>query len=113
MQNERTALSWQRTALSLLVATAALARLAFERVGYAGLTCLVALPLTPFVFREARRRYSHRDTDTADPHARGGMAGLCLSVVIIVLCLTGLAIVLRWPPGRTSGPIHAARVAAG
>lgn len=96
VQNERTALAWQRTALSLLVATAALARFAYERVGYGGLSCLVALPIALFVFRESGRRYRHRDATDTDPHARGGVAGLALVAVIVVLCLTGIAIVLRW-----------------
>ncbi len=94
-QNERTALSWQRTALSLIVASAALARLAYERVGYPGLLCLVAIPASLFVFRESRTRYRRRGPDDGNPHARGGIAGLTVAAIIIVLCLTSLAIVLR------------------
>ncbi|WP_186525923.1 DUF202 domain-containing protein [Leekyejoonella antrihumi] len=96
VQNERTALAWQRTALSLLVATAGLTRLAYERVGYAGLVCMIALPLALFVFRESRHRYQHRGVAQADPHDRGGVAGLALVGVILVLSMTALAIVLRW-----------------
>lgn len=94
VQNERTALSWQRTALSLLAATLALARLAYVHVGYVGLACLVALPIAASVFFESSRRYHHRHPERADPHARGGIAGIALVTVIIVLCLTGLAVVL-------------------
>jgi len=54
------------------------------------------LPLTLFVFTESGRRYRHRDADDADPHARGGLPGLMLVIVILVLCGTGLAITLRW-----------------
>lgn len=95
VQNERTALAWQRTALSLVVASAALARLAYERIGYPGLLCLVAIPASLFVFRESRTRYRRRGDD-GNRHARGGIAGLTVAAIIIMLCLTSLAIVLRW-----------------
>lgn len=96
VQNERTALAWHRTALSLMVAAAGLSRFAYERVGYPGLVCLAALPLGAFVFRESRHRYRHRDGGCPDPHARGGTAGVALVWMVFVLCATGLVIVLRW-----------------
>ncbi len=95
LQNERTSLAWQRTALSLIVATAALARLAYEQIGYPGLLCLVALPLSTFVFYESRARYRRRGNGAARSHPRGGIASLALTVCIIVLCLTGLTVVLH------------------
>lgn len=95
LQNERTALAWQRTALSLIVATAALARFAYEQVGYVGLLCLVALPLSTFVFYESRARYRRREAGGAPARSRGGIAALALTVCIVVLCLTGLIVVLR------------------
>lgn len=96
VQNERTAFAWQRTALSLAVATVALTRLAFERIGYAGLVCLVAAPLVLFVLLESRVRYRHRNGEKLSSHDHDGTGALLLAIAVLVLCVTGFAIVLRW-----------------
>lgn len=57
--NERTALAWQRTALSLTAASALMSRLAFERLGWVALLNAIALPLSVSVLLESRLRYSH------------------------------------------------------
>jgi hypothetical protein len=59
VQNERTALAWQRTALSLAAAEAALARLTYDRAPILSTVSLVViLPLTAWVFAASRRRYA-------------------------------------------------------
>lgn len=96
LQHERTALAWQRTALSLGVGAMALTRLAYPRVGAAGLICLLAVPLTAFVLRRSSKRYHHRGGSDAGHLAADGVAGMALVLAVLVMCLTGLAIVLRW-----------------
>lgn len=87
MENERTTLARHRTARSLLVAAVGLTRLAYERVGYVGLLCVIALPLALSVFRESSHSYRHRGLAEADPHARGGLAGLALVTAILAVGL--------------------------
>jgi uncharacterized membrane protein YidH (DUF202 family) len=58
--NERTALAWQRTALSLATGAAVLARLTFDRLGVVAVAALaVALALALWVLVESRGRYAH------------------------------------------------------
>lgn len=96
LQNERTALAWQRTALSLAAGAIALTRFAYTRVGAAGLICLLAVPLTAAVLLQSRWRYRHRDELGSSTLAGDGLPGLALVVAVLLMCATGLAMVLRW-----------------
>jgi len=96
LQNERTALAWQRTALSLGVGAMALTRFAYPHIGAPGLICLLAVPLTAAVLLQSSKRYRHRGGSGVRILAGDGLAGLALVLAVLVMCLTGLAIVLRW-----------------
>ena len=59
LSNDRTALAWQRTALSLLAGAAVLGRLTFDRLGLEALVLLgFAALLSLWVFAESTRRYA-------------------------------------------------------
>lgn len=95
VSNERTALAWQRTALSLVAAAAILARLTMEDVPLVAVGLLMAaLGLTTWVFLASRRRYA----GTAGLHAgavgRGGRAPAALALATCLLCITELAALL-------------------
>ena len=92
VQNERTALAWQRTALSLMAGSVLLTRLTFDRLGaFALASVLVALPLSLWVLLESRGRYRHDAGLRRRSRSRGGRAPAILTVAISVLALTELA----------------------
>jgi uncharacterized membrane protein YidH (DUF202 family) len=94
--NERTALAWQRTALSLMAGTAILARLTFDRLGVAAVVVLgVALLLAMWVLVESRGRYEHDTGRRPRPRSRGGRAPATLAVATVVVGLTETAALLR------------------
>lgn len=95
LQNERTALAWQRTALSLLAGAVALTRFAYEQIGFVGLACLLAVPLTGAVLLRSGRRYRHRGVQLDELTVGDGLPGLALVGAVVLMCLTGLAIVLQ------------------
>jgi uncharacterized membrane protein YidH (DUF202 family) len=82
-QNERTALAWQRTALSVLAGSAVLGRLGFEVLGaWSLLGVAVAAPLSGWLLMESRFRYGRP--------SRGGRAPAALAVATSVLALLAL-----------------------
>lgn len=82
-QNERTALAWQRTALSVLAATAVLGRLGFEVLGpWSFLGVAVAAPLGGWLLMESRFRYARL--------SRGGRAPAALALATSVLAVMAL-----------------------
>jgi len=90
--NERTALAWQRTALSLLAGAAVVARLAFDDLGLlAVLGFLVVLPLVVWVMWESQGRYHQHAGARPRARPRGGRAPAALAVVAVVVALTELA----------------------
>jgi uncharacterized membrane protein YidH (DUF202 family) len=92
LATERTALSWQRTALSLLAGSLILARLTFDRLGaLAILGVVVTVVLASWVLWESRTRY-HRGGISRP--VRGGRAGLALASAMSVLALVELAALL-------------------
>jgi uncharacterized membrane protein YidH (DUF202 family) len=94
-QNERTALAWQRTALSLLAASAAVSRLTLGRLGPLAMLCLVvAIPATGWVFFESRGRYLHDADIRTRPAPRGGRGPAAVALVTTVVALTELAALL-------------------
>ncbi len=94
--NERTALAWQRTALSLVAGSAVVARLTVGSLGPAALACLVFSALVGmWVLAESRGRYE-RDGDLRHrAHPRGGRAAFGLAAATTVVCLTQLVAVLH------------------
>lgn len=96
--NERTALAWQRTALSLLGGAAVVARLAFDDLGLlAVLGFLVVLPLVAWVMWESQGRYHHHAGVRLRARPRGGRSPAALAVVAVVVALTELAAILAEP----------------
>ena len=94
--NERTALAWQRTALSLLAGSAILARLTFDRLGpVALLSVAVAGPVGLWLFLESRGRYRHDAGVRRRPRSRGGRAPLALAVATVAAGLTELTALMR------------------
>ena len=95
-QNERTALAWQRTALSLLAGAVVLSRLTYDRLGFLSLSSLaLALPLCLWVFVESRGRYRHDAGIRLRPSPRGGRAPAVLTAGLACLALTELAAIVR------------------
>lgn len=84
VQNERTALAWQRTALSLAVASAAWNRLSHGWLVGDALTALVAV-VVGWVFIESRWRYHHDAGLRRRRRERGGRAPALLALVTVVL----------------------------
>lgn len=92
VQNERTALAWQRSALAVLAGAAVLTRLTEHRLGaWALLPLVVAAPLCGWAFFESRARYLRSAQVTEDLRKRGGRATLTLTVAVVVIGLTELA----------------------
>lgn len=90
--NERTALSWQRTALSLLGGSAILARLTWSSLGFVVLIPLgIATGLALWVFIESRWRYAHDAGTRSRGRSRGGTAPGSLAVATTLLAATELA----------------------
>jgi uncharacterized membrane protein YidH (DUF202 family) len=96
--NERTALAWQRTALSVLAGSAALAKLTADRLGIAAmLSVVVGAPLALWVLVESRGRYRHTTGHRRRPRGRGGRAAAALAVATVALCLVELVALLTGP----------------
>lgn len=90
--NERTALAWQRTALSLLAGAAIVARLAVDRVGVlAVMGFALSLPLAGWVLWESRGRYHHDAGIRERPRPRGGRAPTMLVLMIVLVTATELS----------------------
>ncbi|KQZ74886.1 MULTISPECIES: DUF202 domain-containing protein [unclassified Nocardioides] len=95
LANERTALAWQRTALSLMVCAAILARLTYGDLGGAAFTVLgPAFLLSLWVFVESRGRYRRTRGTRAARRRRGGRAPLTVAVATCLLCLTETTVLL-------------------
>jgi uncharacterized membrane protein YidH (DUF202 family) len=93
--NERTALAWQRTALSLVAASALLSRLTFGRLGsLALLSVVVALPLALWILLEGRWRYAHDAGVRLRARSRGGRAPTAMVVATAAIAATELAALL-------------------
>lgn len=86
--NDRTALAWQRTALSLMAAAAILARLTFDRLGLLAVAALLmTLALAAWVLIESHGRYAHDAELRVRSRSRGGRAPAAMALA--VACLTG------------------------
>ena len=93
--NERTALAWQRTALSLMVASALLARLTDDRLGLLTVTASgLAFAASFWVFWESRGRYRRAAGPEHHRRRRGGRAATALTVAIALIAATEMAALL-------------------
>lgn len=91
LQNERTELAWQRTALSLLTGSLILFRLTVETVSTPAVCLLlITVPVTCWVLARSRVRYhGHRVAETP-PSDRDGSAAAGLTAVLVAMSLTEL-----------------------
>ncbi len=91
MPQERTLLSWRRTALTLAIAGFALARLALNASPIlAGVMTAIALSVVLIVIINSMRRY--RD---GDPVETGGKTAAMLSVTTFSLALVEIALIIQ------------------
>lgn len=92
LSNERTALAWQRTALSLVAGAAILGRLTFSRLGFVAVVLLgAAVLLCLWVFAESRWRYVQQLGRRPRARGRGGRAALSLTAATCLIALTEVA----------------------
>jgi uncharacterized membrane protein YidH (DUF202 family) len=98
LSNERTALAWQRTALSLTAGAAILGRLTFDRIGYLAVLMLaVAIVLCLWVFVESRWRYAQHRGHRQRGRGRGGRGPLFLALATALIALTeSAALAVGW-----------------
>lgn len=89
--NERTALAWQRTALSIVGGAAILARLRAEDLALLAVPLTLAALLGLWVLLESRGRY-HR---TARAERRGGRAPMALTIATALIAVSELVALLR------------------
>jgi hypothetical protein len=93
--NERTALAWQRTALSVVAGAALLARLVTADLGALALEALTAsVALALWIMHESRGRYAHDAGVRLRDRPRGGRAPAALALATALAALTELAWVL-------------------
>lgn len=93
--NERTALAWQRTALSLLAGCAAMARITWTTVGPAAIALAGAAGLlASWVFVESRGRYAHSAGTRPRARERSGRAPFALAVATVLLASLELTALL-------------------
>ncbi|MGJ9412746.1 DUF202 domain-containing protein [Aeromicrobium sp. CF4.19] len=91
LQRERTALSWQRTALALMAGSLLVVRLSYEVLGaWALVGAAFAFGLAAWVLVEGRRTYL--DRTGLRPRRRSRAAGhtAALATAVAVLCLLEL-----------------------
>lgn len=90
--NERTALAWQRTALTLVAGSAVVSRLTFERLGSAAMASFgVAAILGISIFAESRRRYRRRAPTWERSEFASGRSALAVMLATAAIGLTELA----------------------
>lgn len=81
LANERTALAWQRTALSIVAAAAIMGRLRWQSGGVAAVLLLgTALILSAWVIFESYARYTHDAGSRRRRRSRGGRGPLFLAL---------------------------------
>jgi len=89
LSNERTALAWQRTALSLVAGAAILGRLTFDRLGFIAVGLLgAAIGLCLWVFAESGWRYAQQLGVRQRRSGRGGRAALFLTIAACLIAIT-------------------------
>lgn len=92
---ERTALAWQRTALSLIIGGLATARLTWSVLGAGAVAPVgVAAALATWVLLESRYRSAHDPDGRSGPRGSGGRTPLALAIAVTLLAVTELATLL-------------------
>lgn len=85
-QVERTALAWQRTALSVLAGSLVMARLSFDELGPLALVSLaIALPLSTWVLLRSRPRHHRPATGTPAAALAAAIGLLCVTELVALL----------------------------
>jgi uncharacterized membrane protein YidH (DUF202 family) len=98
LQNERTALAWQRMALSVLAGSAIVTRLTLDQLGAFALVCLaVTIPMCVWVLVESERRYRRGGAPQVRVVSRGGRAHAALALAVAVLAATELIALVAAP----------------
>ncbi|WP_203336296.1 DUF202 domain-containing protein [Nocardioides limicola] len=101
LANERTALSWQRTALAVTAGAAIVARLTVDRLGTWALVALaVALVLGLWIFTESWLRYADQAGTRQRPARRGGRAPAVLALATVMIGATELTAIALGATGR-------------
>jgi hypothetical protein len=96
LARQRTALAWQRTALSLLTGSTLLARLLYPVAGVPALAgWVVAASLSVWVLLVRRPHLLPQDPDT--PEQRDGLPGAAVVLAVAVLGVTELLALLARP----------------
>jgi len=91
--NERTALAWQRTALSVLAGCAAMARVTWDALAVAALLLLGAgAALSLAVFLLSSSRYEAHLVRRSDHSPRGGGMAFALAAAVVLMGLTQLTV---------------------
>lgn len=95
LSTERTALAWQRTALSLAVAAAIVARLTLGAAGpAAALVPALALALGLWVLGASVRRRRHVRGAIEGSPPRGGRAQIALTLATLLICATEVGVLI-------------------
>lgn len=93
-QPERTALAWQRTAISVLAAGLVMARLAaLHDAALVVPVVAVVLPLAAWVLASSRRGYGVRSGRTRDRTLQVGLVGAALAGALAAMCLVELLVI--------------------
>lgn len=93
LANERTALSWQRTALSIVVGSALVARVGgSDWLDVRLILLVVSFFLGGWVFWESRGRYAHTANIRSRLRERSGRAPGALTAAVVLICVAELLV---------------------
>ncbi len=99
LQPERTALAWQRTALSMAAAVLIVVRLTVGSLGALALAVLVfCVGHAVVLFRHSGRRYDVRTGSSARQPWSVGLHGALLALQVLLLALLEVTALLVTPP---------------
>jgi len=99
LQPERTALAWQRTALSMGAAVLVVVRLTVGSLGAIALAVLVfCVAHAAVVFGHAQRRYGARTGSSTRQTLAVGLHGALLALQVILLAALEVAALVGAPP---------------
>ena len=102
LQPERSALAWQRTALSIAVGSLVFGRILSESLGlWALLPMLIGLLMSSVLGMKAHRRYAHhhRTLTSGNGHLADGRLHAALALFMVGVGVFSVAMVLLWRLG--------------